>query len=150
MKTRLSFMERAHLQDNEWPKILVYLRTRQDIYGGNEGRCRRFLDGVVWAMRSGAQWRLLPSVYGKWNSLYKRFARWCDKGVWTAMLEHFADDPDLAKLMIDSTIVRAHLCAAGAPAAQGGQASQALGRSRGGVTTKNHVSVGAPGGPIRI
>ncbi len=150
MKTRLSFMDRVHLQDNEWTKILAFLRTRRDIYVGNETRCRRFMDGVVWAMRSGAQWRLLPSVYGKWNSLYKRFARWCDKGVWTAMLEHFADDGDLANLMVDSTIVRAHSCAAGAPAAQGGQASQALGRSRGGFTTKIHVSVDAQGRPLRI
>src|SRR5258708_709525 len=150
MKTRLSIMDRVHLQDNEWTKILAFLRTRQDIYVGKEVRCRRFMDGVVWAMRSGAQWRLLPSVYGKWNSLYKRFARWCDKGVWTAMLEHFADDADVTNLMVDSTIVRAHSCAAGAPAAQGGQASQALGRSRGGFTTKIHVSVDAQGRPLRI
>src|SRR5258708_1202628 len=115
MKTRLSIMERAHLQDNEWTKIVAFLRTRQDIYIGNEARCRRFMDGVVWAMCSGAQWRLLPTVYGKWNSLYKRYARWCDKGVWTAMLEHFADDADLTNLLVDSTIVRAHSCASAAP-----------------------------------
>jgi len=143
-------MERVHLQNDEWAKILAFLRTRQDIYVGNESACRRFLDGVVWAMRSGSQWRLVPSEYGKWNSLYKRYARWCDKGVWTQMLEHFADDPDLTNLMIDSTIVRAHPCAAGAPATQGGQASQALGRSRGGFTTKIHVSVDTHGKPLRI
>jgi len=143
-------MERVHLQANEWTKILAFLRTRQAIYIGNEARCRRFLDGVVWAMRSGAQWRLLPGVYGKWNSLYTRLARWCDKGVWTALLEHFADDPDVANLMIDSPLVRAPPCAAGAPAAQAGQASQALGRSRGGFTTQSHVSVDAQGRPLRI
>jgi transposase len=143
-------MERTYLQDNEWTKILAFLRTRRDIYIGNETVCRRFLDGVVWAMRSGAQWRLVPKEDGKWNSVYKRFARWCDKGVWTDMLAHFADDPDLANLMLDSTIVRAHPCAAGAPATQGGQASQALGRSRGGFTTKIHVSVDAHGRPLRI
>src|SRR5258708_16071655 len=147
MKTRLSIMDRVHLQDNEWTKILAFLRTRQDIYVGKEVRCRGFLDGVVWAMRSGAKWRLLPSVYGKWNSLNKRFARWCDKGVWTAMLEHFADDADLTNLLVDSTIVRAHSCAAGASAAQGGQASPAPGRSRGGGTPQNQMRVAGPGGP---
>ena len=44
----------------------------------------------------------------------KRFARWCDSGVWERMLAHFATDPDMENGMIDSTIVRAHACAAGA------------------------------------
>ncbi len=143
-------MERVYLQDNEWTKILTFLRTGQGIYIGNESKCRRFLNGVLWVMRSGAQWRLLPNRYGKWNSVYKRFARWCEKGLWTRLLEYFADDPDMENLIIDSTIVRAHPCAAGAPAARGGQANQALGRSRGGFTTKIHISVDGLGNPLRV
>ncbi len=52
--------------------------------------------------------------------------------------------------MMDSTLVGAPPCAAGAPAAHGGQASQALGRRRGGFTTKIQVSGDAQGNPLRI
>ncbi len=143
-------MERVYLQNDEWVKILAFLRTRQGVYVGTEAKCRRFLNGVLWVMRSGAQWRLLPESYGKWNSVYKRFARWCDKGIWTQLLDQFADEPDRENLIIDSTLVRAHPCAAGAPAARGGQVCQALGRSRGGFTTKIHISVDALGNPLRV
>lgn len=94
--------------------MLGFLRTCPDIYVGQPAECRRFVEGVLWVMRSGAQWRLLPKEYGAWNSVYKRFARWCDKDIWQRMLAYFADDPDMEHLMLDSTIVRAHPSAAGA------------------------------------
>jgi hypothetical protein len=60
-----------------------------------------------------------------------------DKGVWDAMHAHFANDPDMESIMIDGTIVRAHACAAGAPQKQLDEPkNQALGRSKGGFTTK--------------
>ena len=74
---------------------------------------------------------------------------WCDKGVWERMHQHFIDDPDMEHVIIDSTVVRAHPCAAGASKRTGGQAAQALGRSRGGFSTKIHVSVDALGNPLR-
>lgn len=107
-------MTDVKLTDDQWTKIRDFLRQDANAYVGNEASCRRFVEAVKWISRSGAQWRLLPSELGNWNSVFKRFRRWCDNGVWKRMLDHFADEPDMERGMIDSTIIRAHPCAAGA------------------------------------
>jgi len=107
-------MRTVKLPNEHWKKILAFLRKCSGIRIGNEGKCRRFVEGTLWMARSGAQWRLLPAEYGDWNAVYKRFSRWCVLGIWEQMLAHFASDPDMEALMIDSTTVRAHPCAAGA------------------------------------
>ncbi len=119
-------------------------------YVGNEQKTRLFVEAIYWVMRTGAQWRDLATEWGKWNSVYNRYADWADKEVWQHMLHHFADDPDMEWLLLDSTVVRAHPCAAGAPQKNGGQAAQGLGRSRGGFSTKIHVTVDALGNPLRL
>ena len=112
-------MTDVRLTDDQWTNIRDFLRQDPNAYVGNEADCRRFVEAVKWISRSGAQWRLLPAEFGNWNSVYKRFARWCDHGVWERLLEHFADDPDRENGMVDSTIVRAHASAAGATKKRG-------------------------------
>jgi transposase len=102
------------LTDEQWMKIRDFLRGDRNAYVGDEANCRRFVEAVKWMSRSGSQWRLLPVEYGNWNSIYKRFKRWCQAGVWERMLGRFAEDADMENGMLDSTIVRAHPCAAGA------------------------------------
>jgi transposase len=109
----------------------------------------RVLDGVIWINRTGAPWRDLPEVFGNWNSVWRQFRRWCLSGVWDILLQTLVDsghDAD-ALQMIDSTTVRAHRCAAGET---GRGRSQALGRSRGGFTTKIHLRCNAEGLAIGV
>ena len=107
-------MANVSLSNKQWQKINSFLQTQEHIYIGKDEECRKFLEALVWIARSGAQWRLLPEPYGDWNSIYKRFARWEKQGIFKAMIEYFSSDPDLENLMLDSTITRAHPCAAGA------------------------------------
>jgi transposase len=121
------------LTDEQWTKIYAFLVAYPGIYAQNEAQTRRFVEAVLWLGRTGSQWRELPETRGNWNSVAKRFARWCQKGVWEALLAHFADEADLEYLLLDSTIIRAHPCAAGAPRAEtanaettGGEATAAV------------------------
>jgi transposase len=107
-------MSTVKLSDNNWQRIYAFLQTCPGLYVGNELECRRFVEGVLWIARSGAQWRLLPAAYGKWNSIYKRFARWEQRGIWQQLFAQAATDPDLEWIIPDSTVIRAHPCAAGA------------------------------------
>ena len=109
----------SFLSAEQFERVYGLLRCEPKIHTRDRERERRFLEAVYWIARSGAQWRLLPEGYGEWNSVYKRFARWADLGVWERLLAAAADDPDLQAVMIDATVVRAHACAAGAPRKKG-------------------------------
>ena len=73
-----------------------------------------------------------------------------DNEVWEQLHQHFVDDLDMEHLLIDSTVIRAHPCAAGASKKNGGQDAQALGRSRGGFSATVHVDADALGNPLRF
>lgn len=107
------------MRNDQWHKVRSFLDESPKVYVGDEKQCRCFIEGVLWITRSGAQWRRLPKRYGNWNSVYKRFDRWSEQGVWRELFEHFADDPDMERLMIDSSVIRAHACAAGARQVKG-------------------------------
>ena len=57
------------LPDDQWEKIYEFLLSCSNIYVRNETATRRFVEAVLWVARSGAQWRLLPTAYGNWNSI---------------------------------------------------------------------------------
>ena len=105
-------MRRYALRDDQWARIEALLPGKREDPGRTAADNRLFIDGVLWIGRTGAPWRDLPERYGKWNSVYQRFNRWAQKGVWERVFT-VLQDPDLEWLMIDTTIVRAHQHAAG-------------------------------------
>ena len=85
--------------------------------------------------------------FGDWKSTHKRLSRWAKKGAWQRLFEHLAAEADNEYAMIDSTIVRAHQHRAGAPKKDD---DQAIGRSKGGLSTKIHALVDGLGNPLRF
>ena len=66
------------------------------------------LNGMLWIVRSGAQWRELPETYGPWQSIYARFAKWRDDGTLEAVFHTLSADADMENLSMDSTCVKVH------------------------------------------
>jgi len=107
-------MRRRHeITDAQFERIEPLLSGQPGKPGRNADDNRRFINAVLWIARTGAPWADLPERFGKYDTVYRRFYRWAQKGRWQAMFEAL-QDPDLEWLMLDSTVVRAHQHAAGA------------------------------------
>ena len=106
-------LARHALTDAEWERIEHLLPGRPGQTGWLAKDNRLFLDAVLYVGRTGIPWRDLPERFGNWNSVWRRFDRWSRSGVWQRVFDAL-QDPDLEWLILDSTVVRAHPCAAGA------------------------------------
>ena len=114
-------MQRHTISGSDWQRIKGLLPAK-----GPKGDNRRFVNAVLWINRTGAPWRDLPTRFGHWNSVWRRFRRWAEAGVWGRVLAAVRD-PDISTLVLDSTVVRAHPCAAGALKKRGRNRSAAAG-----------------------
>ena len=111
-------MASGDLTDAEWDLVGPLLAVGR----GRPGReNRRLLDGILWRAREGARWRTNPERYGKWNTVWRRFARWRDLGVFEAVFQALAQSGAAEERlqMLDGTTIRAHQHAAGARGAGG-------------------------------
>lgn len=108
-------MVRKLLRNDQWRRVEQMLPGKATDRGVTAKDNRAFVEAVLWIARTGAPWRDLPDEFGAWNSAYKRFARWSESGVWQRVFVELAKDADFEEVFLDSTIVRAHQHAAGAP-----------------------------------
>ncbi|WP_231897195.1 IS5 family transposase [Vreelandella subglaciescola] len=140
-------MARLLLRDDQWRRIEPLLHGKASDRGVTAKDNRLFVEAILWIARTGAPWRDLPDAFGRWHTAYMRYNRWCKKGVWQQIFDTLADDPDLEQLMIDGSIVRVHQPGSGKKTAQN---AEAMGTSRGGLSTKIHAAVDALGNPVRL
>ncbi|WP_405698928.1 IS5 family transposase [Streptomyces sp. NBC_01383] len=133
-------MGRGDLTNAEWDRLESFLPPG-GARGGRWSDHRRVINGVLYRVRTGVQWRDLPERFGPWETVYKRHRRWSADGTWQMLLSRIqvAEDAEGGidwDVSVDSTAVRAHQHAAGArkkrprpPSLKGGQVGDEPGRS---------------------
>jgi transposase len=113
-------MRRHELTDEQWDRLEPLLPPQRPATGRPAKDHRLVLNGILWILRTGAPWRDLPERYGPWQTVYSRFRRWQQAGIWERMLRELQveaahdDHLDGSLTMIDSSSIRAHQHAAGA------------------------------------
>src|SRR5947208_12728592 len=139
--------ERFVVSDTVWEKIEALLPGKKSDRGVTAKDNRLFLEAVLWRARAGLPWRDLPAEFGNWNSVFTRFRRWVRREVFERIFKALSGEPDFEYAMIDGTIVTVHQKASGA---KGGAEKNAIGRSRGGLTSKIVALVDALGNLVRF
>lgn len=98
--------------DAQWARIEPLLPT--DVRGMKRVDDRRVLSGIVHALKCGGRWADCADVYGPKKTLYNRFVRWAERGVWEGIFSALASADEADRLFIDSSCIKAHRCAGGA------------------------------------
>jgi len=137
-------MPRTMLTDEQWMKLSHIMLETGRIYKKPEHR--NTMEGILYRMRVGCPWRDLPETFGDWSAVFRRFNLWSKKGVMSQLFKSLSKEPDSEWEFIDGSIVKAHQHSTGAASTE----SQAIGKSRGGNTTKIHMAVDSCGYPIHF
>lgn len=116
-------MERDVLTDRQWAKMAPHCLGKPGDPGRSGADNRRFIEAVLWIVRTGSPWRDLPACFGKWNTVFKRFRDWVKADVFVRLFETCSDEPDMEYAMVDATIVKVHRHGQGA---KGGRVARPL------------------------
>jgi transposase len=136
-------VSRGDLSEAEWRVLKGLLPVEREAGQRGKGRPpednRNVINGILWRLRTGAPWRDVPEKYGNWNSIWRRFRRWSEAGIWESVAIALAETmADSGHYNIDSTSVRAHVSAAGG---KGGFIDELLAARGAGSPVKFIVSV---------
>ena len=106
----------THMSEDDWTKVLAVFEAARSRRGDKGRDDRKFLEALHYFTVHNVTWRAIPAEFGKWNSVWKRFWRLSQSGTFEAFFEALAGLSNSAHLvqMFDSTVVRAHVSAAGA------------------------------------
>jgi transposase len=113
-----------------WLSAAQFARLEPHLPTDTRGKARvddrRVISGIVHVLKSGCRWVDAPVAYGPRKTLYNRFVRWTDKGIWQTLFQALAaaGGPP-AQVLIDSSAVKAHRCAAGGKGGNGRRRSGA-------------------------
>jgi transposase len=113
-------IRRHELTDEQWERLKPMLPAQKPHTGRPATDHRQIINGILWILRTGAPWRDLPERYGPWQTVYGRFNRWREEGIWQQIFERLLAEADALGNVeweihfVDSTTVRAHQHAAGA------------------------------------
>ena len=121
------------LSDDQWRRIEPHLPT--DVRGKDRVDDRRVISGILHVLKSGCRWKDCPPEYGPPTTIYNRFVRWAERGVWERLFRELAARGRSGETqMIDSTHVKAHRSAAGG---KGGSRDRRLAARAAGATRKS-------------
>jgi transposase len=96
------------LKDEQWERVAPLLLGKAGDPGRTGSDNRLCLEVVLWMVRIGAPWRDLPEAFGSWNSVFRRFRRWAQAGIFERLFQLLSGDPDFEYALIDGTIIRVH------------------------------------------
>lgn len=151
---RLPAYRRGDLKDSQWQRLRPLLPPQKPNTGRPSNDHRQVLNGMLWILRTGAPWRDLPTAYGSWPTVSGRFYRWRKSGLWSEILQRLQQQADQEGRInwdihfVDGSVIRAHQHAAGAKHSDG--ATEALGYSKGGFSTKIHLRCDGNGLPMTM
>jgi len=106
----------TQIREEEWQIVLAVFDAAQSRRGEPGHDDRKFLEAIFYFTVHNIKWRALPAEFGNWNSIWKRFWRLSRSGVFEVFFQLLAEQSSTAHLVqfFDSTVVRAHVSAAGA------------------------------------
>ena len=131
------------LNDDQWSRIEPYLPT--DVRGKERVDDRRVISGILHVLKSGCRWCDCPPEYGPYTTIYNRFVRWSERGIWENIFSALAGAEDAPeRLFIDSSCIKVHRCAGGG---KGGPWLMVSAARREDVTPNSMPSATRKGGP---